>query len=223
MRDDAPAGRGGRTIPVRLYFLQPILKLEFRLSVGYPVPFLRCCLRLSQAIVTRTASVVCALLLIVVPGFGATKHSPTTAPSKAQLSKTSKSSSKSAKSSKTTHTTAKSTSHSKKSRKVSKKTRGQQGIDPDRAREIQSALIREHYMDGEPSGTWDAQTKSALTKYQNDNGWQTKVLPDSRALIKLGLGPSKEGLLNPESAAIGNAHELGVEKDIPGGSVAPHK
>lgn len=184
-------------------------------------------MRLSQAIVTRTASALCALLLIVVPGFGATKHGPT-APSNKQLSKTSKPS-KTAKPSKTTRTTAKSTthgkstSHSKRSRKVSRKSRGQQGIDPDRAREIQAALIREHYLDGEPSGVWDAQTKSALTKYQNDNGWQTKVLPDSRALIKLGLGPSKEGLLNPESAAIGNAYELGVEKDIPGGSVQPHK
>jgi len=27
-------------------------------------------------------------------------------------------------------------------------------------------------------------------KYQADHGWQSKVIPDSRALIKLGLGPN---------------------------------
>jgi len=39
-----------------------------------------------------------------------------------------------------------------------------------------------------------------MERYQADNGWQTKVVPDSRALIKLGLGPDPEHLLNPESA-----------------------
>lgn len=28
-----------------------------------------------------------------------------------------------------------------------------------------------------------------MTRYQADHGWQTKITPDSRALIKLGLGP----------------------------------
>jgi hypothetical protein len=107
--------------------------------------------------------------------------------------------------------------HSKKS----KKPRGQQAIDSDRTREIQSALIRQHYLQGEPTGSWDSSTKAALAKYQQDNGWQTKVVPDSRALIKLGLGPSHEGLLNPESAAISTPHEL-MEKEIPGGA-SPHK
>jgi hypothetical protein len=61
-------------------------------------------------------------------------------------------------------------------------------------------LIEQHYMQGEPSGRWDDATQSALRKYQADHGWQSKTVPDSRALIKLGLGPSKEGLLNPETA-----------------------
>ncbi|HET8668155.1 MAG TPA: putative peptidoglycan binding domain-containing protein, partial [Terriglobales bacterium] len=39
--------------------------------------------------------------------------------------------------------------------------RGQQTINDDRAREIQEALIKARYMDGEPSGTWDQQTRSA--------------------------------------------------------------
>ena len=85
-------------------------------------------------------------------------------------------------------------------RKKGSRKRGQQAIDSTRAREIQEALIREHYMQGEPSGTWDAATQAAMQRYQADQGWQSKTTPDSRALIKLGLGPSHDHLLNPESA-----------------------
>jgi hypothetical protein len=67
--------------------------------------------------------------------------------------------------------------------------KGQRGIDPGRAREIQAALIRQKYLTGTPSGQWDAETESAMQKYQADHGWQTKLTPDSRALISLGLGP----------------------------------
>ncbi len=59
----------------------------------------------------------------------------------------------------------------------------------ERATEIQTALIKQGYLTGEPTGTWDAKTVSAMQKLQSDNGWQSKVTPDSRALIKLGLGP----------------------------------
>jgi putative peptidoglycan binding protein len=90
-------------------------------------------------------------------------------------------------------------SKGKRSSKQAKK-HGQQAIDPTRTRQIQEALIREHYMDGEPSGSWDAVTQAAMQRYQSDQGWQSKTTPDSRALIKLGLGPSHDHLLNPESA-----------------------
>jgi hypothetical protein len=97
------------------------------------------------------------------------------------------------------------------------RVRGQQAIQPQRVREIQEALIREHYLSGEPSGVWDSSTKDALVKFQLDNGWQSKVVPDSRALIRLGLGPNHDGLLNPDSAVV-SPHEFAREKDIPGGS-----
>lgn len=95
--------------------------------------------------------------------------------------------------------------------------RGQAAPDSDRTREIQMALIHEHYLSGEPSGSWDSETRAALTRYQADHGWQTKLVPDSRALIKLGLGPSREGLLNPDTAAI-SPHELGNDSPQPGGA-----
>jgi len=94
-------------------------------------------------------------------------------------------------------------SHGKKGSRQGTKKRSQQAIDSARAREIQTALIREHYMQGEPTGAWDSATQAAMQRYQADHGWQSKTTPDSRALIKLGLGPSHDHLLNPESAMTG--------------------
>src|SRR6202050_4018141 len=81
-----------------------------------------------------------------------------------------------------------------------KKPRGQQKIDSERVQAIQEALIREHYLTGEASGSWNQSSEDAMRQYQADHGWQSKTVPDSRALIKLGLGPSHDHLLNPESA-----------------------
>src|ERR1700747_1776173 len=91
---------------------------------------------------------------------------------------------------------------SHKGKKKSKRAarRGQEKIDSERTRQIQEALIRQHYMSGEATGTWDARTEEDLRRYQAENGWQSKTVPDSRALIKLGLGPNHDHLLNPESA-----------------------
>jgi hypothetical protein len=104
--------------------------------------------------------------------------------------------------SKTAKTKSASTSTSSRRGKKSKKTakRGQQKIDSDRTQQIQEALIKQNYLSGEPTGKWDPATEDALRKFQADNGWQNKTVPDSRALIKLGLGPSHDHLLNPESA-----------------------
>ncbi|MGC2109137.1 MAG: peptidoglycan-binding protein [Candidatus Korobacteraceae bacterium] len=97
--------------------------------------------------------------------------------------------------------------------------RGQRSIDEERTVAIQSALIHEHYLTGEPTGVWDNASKEAMLRYQADNGWQTKITPDSRALIKLGLGPDHKGLLNPETANIPSPHELGVDSQTqPGGA-----
>lgn len=99
--------------------------------------------------------------------------------------------------------THKASRRGKKSR--SSRKRGQQKIDAQRTRQIQQALIREHYLSGQPSGKWDNATQQAMQKYQADNGWQSKTTPDSRALIKLGLGPDQQHLLNPESAMTSQA------------------
>lgn len=77
----------------------------------------------------------------------------------------------------------------------------QQVIDRQRARQIQDALIREGYLQGPADGVWGEQSRAAMEKYQADNGWQTKIVPDSRALIRLGLGPDYAKAINSESLA----------------------
>ena len=98
------------------------------------------------------------------------------------------------------------------------KSKGQQAIDRQRTLEIQEALIREHYLQGEPSGVWDQSTRDAFTRIQDENHWQTKIVPDSRALIKLGLGPGRQNLLNPDSADLATPPPPRQERPAVGGT-----
>jgi hypothetical protein len=103
-----------------------------------------------------------------------------------------------------------------KKKNASHQLHGQRQIDPERAREIQSALIREHYLSGEPSGVWDAESQAAMTKFQGDQGWQTKLTPDSRALIKLGLGPNSETTKAPPTNQAGLPVANSAQQPLPG-------
>jgi len=91
--------------------------------------------------------------------------------------------------------------------------KGQREIAPDRAREIQEALIREHYLTAPASGQWDSTTEAAMQKYQADHGWQTKLTPDSRALIKLGLGPKNDAVQPVAAPVASSAGDLGAQSD----------
>jgi hypothetical protein len=115
----------------------------------------------------------------------------------------------------TAHST---TGKSKKTRKSTSKrrVRGQQKIDPKRTLEIQEALIREHYLTGKPTGIWNDTTQQAMQRYQADNNWQSKTTPDARALIKLGLGPDHDHLLNPESAMTSQPASTPASAPAPG-------
>jgi hypothetical protein len=107
----------------------------------------------------------------------------------------------------TTSTRARRGRHSKRgSRSVAAvapthRLHGQQSIDSARVTEIQQALIREHYLTGDANGQWDETTKSAMLKFQADQGWQTKLTPDSRALKKLGLGPDYSNAINARNSS----------------------
>jgi peptidoglycan hydrolase-like protein with peptidoglycan-binding domain len=104
------------------------------------------------------------------------------------------------KSVKSTQSSLRFTKRSHRSIHVAHRTRGQQGIQPERVTEIQQALIREHYLTGEATGNWDAATQAAMQKYQADQGWQTRLAPDSRALKKLGLGPDYSNAINAKDS-----------------------
>jgi len=135
--------------------------------------------------------------LLMPSSFASRVHrSPTSGTSSKSGSK-----SKSATSTKTSSAAKSKTTSSKGKSTKGKKTsyrrvRGQQGIAPDRATQIQQALIREHYLTGEPTGAWDGVTVAAMQKYQAEQGWQTKLTPDPRALKKLGLGPDYSSAIN---------------------------
>jgi hypothetical protein len=150
---------------------------------------------------------VCALALSCALAMSASAQDSTSttkpAASKKSSSSTAHNQSSSTHSTGTSSSPAKKTSgksSGKKSRRKSSRVRGQQKIDAQRAQAIQEALVREHYLKGDPTGTWNQASEDAMRKYQADHGWQSKTVPDSRALISLGLGPSKDHLLNPESA-----------------------
>lgn len=143
---------------------------------------------------------VCAAFLVCVLSVASSARDDAAANKSAQPASSAKSKSRKHASSASTTATSKTHSASSKRRKKSLRVRGQQKIDGERAQAIQQALIREHYLNGEAAGTWTPASEEAMRRYQADNGWQSKTVPDSRALIKLGLGPSKDHLLNPESA-----------------------
>lgn len=104
-----------------------------------------------------------------------------------------------------------------KSSKAARKVRGQQAIEPDRVTEIQQALIREHYLSSDANGKWDATTQAAMQKYQSDQGWQTRIMPDSRALKKLGLGPDYSAAINAKE---GNFADPPPVSSIPTGQAS---
>jgi len=149
---------------------------------------------------------VCALTLSCALAAAASppQDAATTASNKSTSTKTTASTSShkshSASSSSSGVKNSSSKTSGKRSRRKSSRLRGQQKIDSERAQAIQEALIREHYMTGDATGTWNQASEDAMRRYQAAHGWQSKTVPDSRALISLGLGPSKDHLLNPESA-----------------------
>ena len=124
------------------------------------------------------------------------------------------------------HATSRHSRHSRSrhSRRMAWKYRGQQRPDAERTRAIQEALLRQNYLHGEPSGVWDQTTRNAMARFQEDHGWQTRMVPDARALIALGLGPSTDGLINPETAMTSAppAGGGGADRDLPS-SAAPFR
>jgi hypothetical protein len=181
-------------------------------------------LRLFDRGIIRLSALGCVALLAATLSSAQDTDSKSSAqPASTPVASSSHASTSSHTKTKSTHTSAhSSTGKSKKSRKSASKghTHGQQKIDSKRTEEIQEALIREHYLDGKPTGVWNDATQQAMQKYQADNNWQSKTTPDARALIKLGLGPDHDHLLNPESAMTSQPQ---AHPSTPGTAAEPDK
>jgi len=100
-----------------------------------------------------------------------------------------------------THSAAGRSHSGHKAAAAAHRQRGQQAIEPERVTEIQQALIREHYLSTDANGQWDSTTAAAMQKYQADQGWQTKLMPDSRAIKALGLGPDYSNAINARDSS----------------------
>lgn len=99
----------------------------------------------------------------------------------------------------TPQTTASSTAKKKKSKKKhSKREPTQQAPTPDRISEIQSALARGGYYQGDPNGKWDANTIAAMEKFQSSHGIEASGKLDAPTLQKLGLGSGIAGVSAPK-------------------------
>ncbi len=120
-----------------------------------------------------------ALLITCVPAF-------------AQSASTSGSSSTAAHST----TAAKKKTVSKKHR--SKREPTQKAPTPARITEIQTALERRGYYQGNPNGKWDSNTISAMQKFQSENGLESSGKINALSLQKLGLGSSIAGVSAPK-------------------------
>lgn len=89
----------------------------------------------------------------------------------------------------------KKSSGSKKSAAGKKKASwraGQMSPTPERYREIQAALSRTGYLEGPPTGVWDASSIEALKRFQTAQNLKGDGRIDSLSLIALGLGPKRE-------------------------------
>jgi hypothetical protein len=94
-------------------------------------------------------------------------------------------------------TTAKKKKSSKKHH-GSKREPTQKAPTPERISEIQSALARGGYYQGNPNGKWDSNAISAMQKFQSDNGLSNSGKIDAPSLQKLGLGSGTAGVDAPK-------------------------
>jgi peptidoglycan hydrolase-like protein with peptidoglycan-binding domain len=100
----------------------------------------------------------------------------------------------------TTATPAKPATHKKKHHS-SKREPSQKAPTADRITEIQSALARGGYYQGDPNGKWDSNTIAAVQKFQSANGIEADGKLDAPTLQKLGLGSGIAGVSAPKPAA----------------------
>ncbi len=103
----------------------------------------------------------------------------------------------------TAHSASASASKKKPAKKRRKSSRqsSQKAPTSDRITEIQSALARGGYLQGDPTGKWDSTTVAAMQKFQSSNGLEANGKLDALSLQKLGLGSDIAGVSAPKPVA----------------------
>jgi peptidoglycan hydrolase-like protein with peptidoglycan-binding domain len=121
----------------------------------------------------------------------------------------------------------------KTKKKHSKRQPTQQAPTPERISEIQSALARGGYYEGDPNGKWDANTVDAVQKFQASHGIEASGKLDAPTLQKLGLGSAIAGVSAPKpvtpqapasqtpSAALPSGAASGAGGGSPNGATTP--
>jgi peptidoglycan hydrolase-like protein with peptidoglycan-binding domain len=85
-----------------------------------------------------------------------------------------------------------------KSKHHSSRQASQKAPTADRITEIQSALARDGYYQGQPNGKWDSNTVAALQRFQSAKGIEANGKLDAPTLQKLGLGSDIAGVSAPK-------------------------
>ena len=115
----------------------------------------------------------------------------------------------------TTHHKKKSSSHHR-----SRREPFQKAPTASRISEIQTALSRSGYYQGDANGKWDSSTVAALQKFQSENNLNPSGKLDATSLQKLGLGSSTAGL-NPPTPPQRNTPAAGNSATAPGKTQQP--
>ena len=110
--------------------------------------------------------------------------------------------------------------HTAKRRRHVKRVRGQMAPTADRITEIQTALSRDGYYQGEPNGKWDSNTVAAVQKFQSANGMDANGKLDAPTLQKLGLGSDIAGVSAPKPIVHGSPNAA-PSLSAPGAPPAP--
>jgi hypothetical protein len=115
-----------------------------------------------------------------------------------------------------THHTATRHLSAKARQAAARRRRAQLRPEPERIQEIQQALVQAGYLNAEPNGRWDDQTREAMRRYQADHGFPVTGLPEAKSLMKLGLGPHPlPADLDANSAAKAGADTVGGTRATP--------
>ena len=94
---------------------------------------------------------------------------------------------------------------------------------PDRISEIQSALARDGFYEGDPNGKWDANTISAMRRFQTAKGLESTGKIDALSLQKLGLGSDIAGVSAPRPVRPPGSEPKPPESPAPTSSQEPPK